>query len=135
MILSGRAFLFGAVALILALDTSAQAAKVDMSGAWTLVGTPCGDVFKEMKGHWTFREPVDANGPSFIVEGNEIRGPEGSCRVELRDDREIVTLAADCQNSVSFASRTIELRPKGDGLIDRLNPEMGMTMTYKRCPR
>ena len=110
--------------------------EADLSGAWTLPGNKCDDIFVDQGGHWAFRQPVDMYGPSFIVEGREIRGPEAICRIirgVAREDK--MNLVISCRNTVSFTQNEVQLRVKSANEIERLYPAVDMSVAYMKCQR
>ena len=139
--MSSRMALLGFTAGVCLAASSAVAMAAEtwegrLAGAWTLPDNNCGDIFVARGGHWTFHKPVDMFGPSFIVEGREIRGPEARCRIiRATEQQDKINLVISCNNSVSFMQNVVELRVKNDHEVERHFPgSEELTITFKKCP-
>lgn len=126
-----------AAPLAAAVAAEAWEGRLAGAGAWTLPDNNCSDIFVAQGGHWTFHKPVDMFGPSFIVEGREIRGPEARCRIiRATEQQDKINMVISCNNSVSFMQNVVELQVKNDHEIERHFPgSEELTITYKKCPR
>jgi hypothetical protein len=104
-----------------------------LNGAWTLPDNVQRH-FCRRGGHWAFQNMF---GPSFIVEGREVRGPEARCRIMRAAEHDSkISLVVSCSNSVSFTQSVVELVVKNDNEVERHFPGSDeLTITFKKCPR
>ena len=112
------------------------AAERPLAGAWILDGSQCDVVFARTGSSASFRKPIDAFAPAFIISGNQIRTPNASCRIKgskKAGDRHIMTLA--CATSVSVDDVPASFELMADGTLRRyLNDEDKVGSKYERCP-
>jgi hypothetical protein len=109
--------------------------EAKLSGAWTLPDNKCDEIFVHKGGRLAFRQPVDMFGPSFIVEGREIRGPEATCRIiKAATHEDMVSLVISCRDAVSFTQNAVQLRFKTANEVERLFPgPPDMAVAYEKC--
>jgi hypothetical protein len=111
--------------------------EAKLSGGWTLPDNKCEDIFVDQGGRLAFRQPVDMLGPSIIVEGREVRGPQATCRIikgAAHEDK--LSLVMSCGDAVSFTQNAVQLQFKSANEIERSFPgSPDMSVTYKKCQR
>jgi hypothetical protein len=79
--------LLGGAGLLLAGGSGAKAQQnvvQGLAGAWVQDGTSCSDVFAWKGGRASYKKPIDAFAPAFLVSGQNIQGPQASCRISRR---------------------------------------------------
>jgi hypothetical protein len=113
----------------------AAAAEQALSGAWVQGGEQCQEVFTRAGKAISFKKPVNAFAPAFIISGNQVRTPHASCRIKgskRSGDHRILTLA--CTTSVSSDDAPARLEPMPDGTLRRyLNAADNVGSKYERC--
>src|SRR5687768_10413197 len=111
-----------ALALCIALAAGisrAEAIEAGLTGAW-VQGMQCEEVFARAGKGISFKKPVNAFAPAFIISGDRLRTPQASCRikkVKSAGDRRIVTLG--CATTVAVDEVTAVLAPFADGSLRR----------------
>ena len=118
-----------------AMSTAASAERA-LTGAWIQGVELCGQVFTGAGNSVSFKKPVNAFAPAFIISGNQVRTPQASCRIKgakRSGDRRILALA--CATSVSVGEVPARLEPLADGTLRRyLNDQDTTGSKYERCP-
>ena len=78
---------------------SFSANAFDLNGKWATDPSNCGKIFKTKNNRVSFARNSDVFGSSFIVEGNEIRGPAKACKITNRKEQTgVVHLIASCNS-------------------------------------
>ena len=115
--------------------SGAAAAERALTGAWIQGGSQCEEVFTRTGKSVSFKKPVNAFAPAFIISGSQIRTPLASCRIKgakRSGDRRILALA--CATSVAVDEVPATLEPSADGTLRRyLNAEDKVGSKYERC--
>ena len=76
------------------------------------------------------------NGVGFIVEGDQIIGKFGRCRIKAKkDEGATINLVAACASDIMLSSVQFSLREVDVNSVIRMFPGMeGMEIKYARCP-
>lgn len=108
----------------------------DLSGAWANDVSVCSKIFIKNGDQISFADNADFYGSGFIINGNELIGKFGKCRVTSRKTQENkIQMSAECATNIALSSEQFSLRVDSDDKITRLFPSMpDMTMQYYRCP-
>jgi hypothetical protein len=114
---------------------SAAAAERALAGAWIQDGSQCEEVFTRAGNAVSFKKPVNAFAPAFIISGNQIRTPQASCRIKrAKRSGERRVLALACATSVALDEVPATLEPLADGTLRRyLNDQDKVGSKYERC--
>jgi hypothetical protein len=109
----------------------------NLDGAWANDVSVCSKVFVKKQNKISFSDNADFYGSGFIINGNELEGKLGKCRVTSRKVQGAkIEMSAECATSIAFSADKFGLRVDGPDKITRLFPSMpDMEMTYYRCPR
>ena len=121
------------VILLSAQSASTQAA--DLTGAWTIDASACGNMFTKENNKITFKRDADLNAGGFIVQGKQITGTFQKCTVKsLRDDGSNTHVIAACSDGVAVSDVTFDLKISGDNKITlRSKQPVPVEMPYVRC--
>jgi hypothetical protein len=128
----------GALVFCLAQPSASPAAAAEraLTGAWIQGVEQCGEVFTWAGSSVSFKKPVNAFAPAFIISGNQVRTPQASCRIKgakRSGDRRILALA--CATSIAIDEVPASLEPLADGTLRRyLNDQDRTGSKYERCP-
>lgn len=116
--------------------STAAAAERALTGAWIQGVEQCGEVFARAGNSVSFKKPVNAFAPAFIISGDQVRTPQASCRIKgakRSGDRRILALA--CATSVAIDEVPATLEPLADGTLRRYLHDQDRTGSkYERCP-
>jgi len=125
------ALLFGA-----SVAVPGPAAAFELNGAWASDADNCAKVFTRKGSQVTFTDMSDVYGGGFIVEGDQITGKFGRCRIKAKkDDGATVNLVAACASDIMLQSVQFSLREIDANTVIRMFPGMeGMEIKYARCP-
>ena len=84
-------------------------------GAWAPSTEDCDRLFQRRGKALTYRQPVDKFAQAAIVESQQIRLPSAVCRLETATrEGGALRLSADCQDSISYTSRTVYIKLRSD---------------------
>jgi HlyD family secretion protein len=107
-----------------------------LTGAWAYSRADCAKLFQRRGKALTYRQPVDQFAQAAIVEPQRIRLPSATCQLErASQEGGALKVSADCQDSISFTSRTVFIKLKSDNEVSYSptgDPVMATTLT--RCP-
>jgi hypothetical protein len=107
-----------------------------LTGAWAYSRADCDKVFQRRGKALSYRQPVDKFAQAAIVEPQRIRLPSATCQIDrASSDRGALKVSGDCQDSISFTSRTVYIRLKSDNEVAYSptgDPVLATTLT--RCP-
>jgi hypothetical protein len=108
-----------------------------LNGTWANDREVCSKIFVKNGNTISFSDKADFYGSGFIINGNELIGKLGKCRVTSRKVQGAkVELSAECTTDIAFSSDKFALRVDGPDQITRFFPSMpDMEMQYFRCPR
>ena len=108
----------------------------DLNGAWASDADNCTKVFVRKGSQVTFTDMSDVYGGGFIVEGDQIIGKYGRCRIKAKkDEGTTVNLVAACASDIMLSSVQFSLKVVDANALIRLFPGMdGLELRYARCP-
>lgn len=87
-------------------------------GAWASSEADCTRLFQRRGKALAYRQPVDKFAQAAIVESQRIRLPSAVCQVEsASQEGGALKLSADCQDSISYTSRTVHVKLRSDSGI------------------
>ena len=125
-------------ALLLAgsLAMSGSAVAFDLDGAWASDADNCAKVFVRKGSQVTFADMSDVYGGGFIIEGDQITGKYGRCRIKAKkDDGKTINLVAACASDIMLQNVQFSLKEADANNVIRMFPGMeGMEIKYARCP-
>jgi hypothetical protein len=132
---SGNA-VFAALLLGVSMAFAGSAAAFDLNGAWATDADNCAKVFVRKGAQVSFTDMSDVYGGGFIVEGDQIIGKYGRCRIRAKkDEGKTLNLLAACASDIMLSSVQFSLREVDANAVIRLFPGMdGMEIKYARCP-
>ena len=131
---SGYKMIFGlAVSLLCAFPAYSE----NLNGTWANDLSVCSKIFVKKHNKLSFSENADFYGSGFIINGKELIGKLGRCRVTSQKVHGTdIEMSAECATDIAFSSDKFGLRIDGHNKITRFFPSMpGMEMPYYRCPR
>jgi hypothetical protein len=84
----------------------------------------------------TYRQPVDKFAQAAIVEPQRIRLPSAVCKLEAAArESGALRLSADCQDSISYTSRTAYIKLRSDTeLFYSATGDPVLATTLRKCP-
>lgn len=105
-------------------------------GAWAPSAADCGRLFQRRGKALAYRQPVDKFAQAAIVEPQRIRLPSAVCRLETATrEAGALRLSADCQDSVSYTSRTVYIKLKSDTeVFYSATGDPVLATTLMKCP-
>jgi hypothetical protein len=104
-----------------------------LQGAWLGQESGCETTFVFRGKKPTFRRPVDAFAPAFIVNGDKVTTPLASCRIQKLEKRQNGTrVTLSCANSLS-ASTVVTTFTYGRGYLLRITESGAETGYYNHC--
>jgi hypothetical protein len=111
------------------------ATAFELNGAWATDADNCAKVFERKGAQVSFTEMSDVYGGGFIVEGDQITGKFGKCRIKAKkDDGKTINLIAACASDIMLSSVQFNLKELDANSVIRLFPGMdGMEIKYARC--
>lgn len=107
-----------------------------INGLWANDLSVCSKIFKKHGNQISMAKNADFYGSGFIINGKNLRGKLGNCKVTARKDNGArVQLTAECSTEISTSTQQFSLRVDGADKLTRSFPGMPeMSMTYYRCP-
>ena len=106
-----------------------------LTGAWAYSRADCDKLFQRRGKALAYRQPVDKFAQAAIVESQRIRLPSSSCQIDrASSDSGALKVSGDCQDSISYTSRTVYIRLKSDNEVAYSptgDPVLATTLT--RC--
>ena len=111
-------------------------AAFELDGAWATDADNCAKVFVRKGAQVSFTDMSDVYGGGFIVEGDQITGKFGKCRIKAKkDEGKSINLIAACASDIMLSSVQFSLKEVDTNAVIRLFPGMdGMEIKYARCP-
>jgi HlyD family secretion protein len=105
-------------------------------GAWASSAGDCGRLFQRRGKALAFRQPVDKFAQAAIVEPQRIRLPSAICLLETATKQGgALKLSADCQDSISYTSRTVYIKLRSDTeLFYSATGDPVLATTLMKCP-
>ena len=105
-------------------------------GAWAPSTEDCDRLFQRRGKALAYRQPVDRFAQAAIVELQRIRLPSAVCRLETAArESGALRLSADCQDSISYTSRTVYIKLRSDTELSySATGDPVLATTLKKCP-
>jgi hypothetical protein len=107
-----------------------------LMGAWAYSRADCDKFFQRRGKALAYRQPVDKFAQAAIVESQRIRLPSATCQIDrASSDSGALKVSGDCQDSISYTSRTVYIRLKSDNEV-AYSPtgDPVLATTLMRCP-
>ena len=122
-------FAGGAAALADSLDAG-------LAGAWTASQPDCAKLFVRRGGALAYRQPVDKFAQAAIIGPQAILLPATSCHVErVAHANGVIKITADCNNSISYTTQTVEIKVKSTGeIVYSPTGDPALDTTLIKCP-
>jgi hypothetical protein len=116
--------------------SAGSALAFDLNGAWATDSDSCAKVFVRKGAQVSFTDMSDVYGGGFIIEGDQIIGKYGKCRIKAKkDDGTTINLVAACASDIMLSSVQFSLKEVDANSVIRLFRGMeGMEIKYARCP-
>jgi hypothetical protein len=123
------------VLLLLLVTQSASTQAADLNGAWTVDGSPCGQVFTKENNKLAFKQDADLNAGGLIIQGKQITGTFQKCAVKsMHDDGSNVKVIASCSDGVTVSDVTFDVKISGENRITLSSKEpVPVEASYVRC--
>ena len=123
------------VLLLLLVTQSASTQAADLNGAWTVDGSPCGQVFTKENNKLAFKPDADLHAGGLIIQGKQITGTFQKCTVKsMHDDGSNVQVIASCSDGVTVSDVTFDVKISGENRITLSSKEpVPVEMPYVRC--
>jgi hypothetical protein len=115
---------------------ASSAVAFDFNGAWATDAAKCAQIFTKKGGKVSMTKNSDYFGGGFIVEGDRIRGPSATCKVNNRkEEGGMLHLIASCATQIAILSPTqLDIKIEDDNKITRLFANFSeITASYTRC--
>jgi HlyD family secretion protein len=105
-------------------------------GAWAPSAADCDRLFQRRGKALAYRQPVDRFAQAAIVESQRIRLPSAVCKLETATrEGGSLRLSADCQDSISYTSRTVYIKLRSDTeLFYSPTGDPVLATTLMKCP-
>lgn len=136
MTYASRPGAFAALLLGSWLGTAGTAAAFDLNGAWASSADQCDKVFTRQGGKFAFTENSDVYGGGFIVDGDQMIGKAGRCKVKARKDNgDNINLVAACATDIMLSSVQFSVKVLDANSLVRTFPGLeDLELRYQRCP-
>jgi hypothetical protein len=123
------------VLLVLLVTQSASTQAADLNGAWTVDGSPCGQVFTKENNKFAFKQDADLHAGGLIIQGKQITGTFQKCTVKsMHDDGSNVQVIASCSDGVTVSDVTFDVKISGENRITLSSKEpVPVEASYVRC--
>ncbi|SHH82483.1 hypothetical protein [Bradyrhizobium erythrophlei] len=123
------------VLLVLLVTQSASTQAADLNGAWTVDGSPCGQVFTKENNKLAFKQDADLHAGGLIIQGKQITGTFQKCAVKsMHDDGSNVQVIASCSDGVTVSDVTFDVKISGENRITLSSKEpVPVEASYVRC--
>ena len=123
------------VLLVLLVTQSASTQAADLNGAWTVDGSPCGQVFTKENNKLAFKQDADLHAGGLIIQGKQITGTFQKCAVKsMHDDGSNVKVIASCSDGVTVSDVTFDVKISGENRITLSSKEpVPVEASYVRC--
>jgi hypothetical protein len=123
------------VLLVLLVTQSASTQAADLNGAWTVDGSPCGQVFTKENNKLAFKQDADLDAGGLIIQGKQITGTFQKCTVKsMHDDGSNVQVIASCSDGVTVSDVTFDVKISGENRITLSSKEpVPVEASYVRC--
>ena len=115
---------------------SSNAGAFEFDGAWATDAAKCAKVFVKKSNRISMTKHADLFGGGFIVEGDRIRGPLATCKINNRkEDGDMLHLIASCSTEISILSPTqLDIKIENSNNIVRFFSNFSdIAIPYTRC--
>jgi hypothetical protein len=115
---------------------SSNAGAFEFDGAWATDAAKCAKVFVKKSNRISMTKHADLFGGGFIVEGDRIRGPLATCKINNRkEDGDMLHLVASCSTEISILSpMQLDIKIEGTNNIVRFFSNFSeIAIPYARC--
>src|SRR5215471_3639975 len=124
------------VLLILLVTQSASTQAADLTGAWTIDASACGEMFTKENNKLAFKPDADLHAGGVIVQGKQIMGTLQKCTIRsMHDDGADVKVTASCSDGVAVSDVTFDAKISGENKLTLSSKApVPVEMQYIRCP-
>jgi len=115
---------------------SSNSRAFEFDGAWTTDAAKCVKVFVKKSNRISMTKHADLFGGGFIVEGNRIRGPVATCKINSRkEEGDMLHLIASCSTEISILSpMQLDIKIEDTNNIVRFFSNFSeIAIPYTRC--
>ena len=121
---------------IFLVTQSAPMQAADLTGAWTIDASACGQIFTKENNKLAFKKDADLHAGGFIVQGKQITGTFQKCTVKsFHDEGSNARVIASCSDGVAVSDVSFDLKISGENKITLSSKEpVPVEMPYVRCP-
>ena len=121
---------------IFLVTQSAPMQAADLTGAWTIDASACGQIFTKENNRLAFKKDADLHAGGFIVQGKQITGTFQKCTVKsFHDEGSNARVIASCSDGVAVSDVSFDLKISGENKITLSSKEpVPVEMPYVRCP-
>jgi hypothetical protein len=107
-----------------------------LTGAWVYSVADCAKLFQRRGKALAYKQPIDKFAQAAIVESQRIRLPSATCQLErASQEGGALKVSADCQDSISYTSRTVFIKFKSDNeVLYSPTGDPVLATTLLRCP-
>jgi hypothetical protein len=134
MSISGRVARMVVCGAFILLASSANA--FDFDGAWATDAGNCPQIFVKKNNKISMSRRSDFFGGGFIVEGDRIRGPSATCKINGRkEEADMLRLIASCTTQIAILSpMQLDIKIESPDKIIRFFPNFPeIAIPYARC--
>ena len=134
MSISGRVARMVVCGAFILLASSANA--FDFDGAWATDAGNCPQIFVKKNNKISMSRRSDFFGGGFIVEGDRIRGPSATCKINGRkEEADMLRLMASCTTQIAILSpMQLDIKIESPDKIIRFFPNFPeIAIPYARC--
>jgi HlyD family secretion protein len=119
-----------------AVPEFAPESLAQLTGAWAYSRADCEKLFQRRGKALAYRQPVDQFAQAAIVESQRIRLPSATCQIDRTSNADgALKVSGDCQDSISYTSRTVYIRLKSDNEVAySASGDPVLATTLMRCP-
>lgn len=123
------------VLFVLLVAQSAATQAADLSGAWTVDASACGQIFIKENNRFAFKPDADLHAGGMIVEGRRVTGTFEKCTIKsLHDDGTNVRVVAACSDGVAVSDVAFDVTITGENKITLSSKQpVPVEMLYSRC--
>ena len=120
---------------IFLVTQSAPMQAADLTGAWTIDASACGQMFTKENNRLAFKKDADLHAGGFIVQGKQITGTFQKCTVKsFHDEGSNARVIASCSDGVAVSDVSFDLKISGENKITLSSKEpVPVEMPYVRC--
>ena len=120
---------------IFLVTQSAPMQAADLTGAWTIDASACGQMFTKENNRLVFKKDADLHAGGFIVQGKQITGTFQKCTIKsFHDEGSNARVIASCSDGVAVSDVSFDLKISGENKITLSSKEpVPVEMPYVRC--